>query len=196
MFQVLYHMSGGPCVFCLYFTSSMAGGGIVTSGLYPRELGVWLRPLMRCLLNWPFVQTLDRSHRMIISKLHSLPDRLQEASSCHVPGVTGQLGTCVVDQKAACRASVFPGHHGETVSLNFSEQCSFLPLSVMQNVSDPFQVPTHLLKHSPVYWLQSCEPLKLCIFRQPQDLAPVCVQPRTRSILRRETGPRGRDRPN
>ena len=63
-----------------------------------------------------------------------------------MPGVTAQLGTCVVDQKAVCWASVLSGHHGETLSLTLSEQCSFLPLSLIQDVSDPFQVLAHLLE--------------------------------------------------
>lgn len=47
----------------------------------------------------------------------NLPKQLQEPSSYHMLGVTALLGTCVVDQKAACRASVpgcrtvLSGHH-------------------------------------------------------------------------------------
>lgn len=85
--------------------------------LCPGELGTWLRPLMKCH-DEDLPKLASRSDvgeagsqcwQLQDDNLQeALPKQLQEPSSYHMLGVTALLGTCVVDQKAACRASV-PG---------------------------------------------------------------------------------------
>ena len=94
--------------------------------LCPGELGIWLRPLMKCrdedLPKLAFCSNVGEAGSQCWqlqddNLQDALPNQLQEPSSYHMLGVTALLGTCVVDQKAACRASVpgcrtvLSGHH-------------------------------------------------------------------------------------